>query len=179
MIKKYVGNAIKASVFALFVASACMFGNAESHAGEKEQDNGAILRLNVVKQAYLASRRSEAIKLKAGIQARSDASKSSLLIRVKPEEVNMAINHYEGAKQNEVMIDGKVYYAGVRGYVTHISANPSTRYSKDPFTGKPVDKAVAVIYADASSRAHYFESEDTYKAFIGLAKNDMPRGYTD
>lgn len=177
MREKYFGNAIKASIFAMFVASACVSGQAESYAGE--MDNAAILRLNAVKQAYLATQRGTAVKVKAGIQVKDSASKASLLVRVQPDEVNMAINHYEGAKQNKVVIDGKDYYAGARGYVTHISANPSTRFSKDPFTGKPVDKAEAVIYADASSRAHYFESENTYKAFIGLAKNDVPRGYTD
>ena len=179
MRKEYFGKAVKASVFALFVASACVLGQAESHAGEKELDNAAILRLNAVKQAYLATRRGEAVKVKAGVQVKDGSSKASLLVRVKPEEVNMANNHYEGAKQDRVVIDGKEYYAGDRGYAAHIPANPSTRFSKDPFTGKPVDKAEAVIYADASSRAHYFESENTYKAFIGLAKNDMPRGYTD
>ena len=64
-------------------------GQAESHAGEKELDNAAILRLNAVKQAYLATRRGEAVKVKAGVQVKDGSSKASLLVRVKPEEVNM------------------------------------------------------------------------------------------
>ncbi len=179
MKRRYLGGAISVSVFTLFVASACLFGGAESYAGEKDQDQGAVLRLNAVKQAYLARERAEALKVKAGVQAREDASKAPMLIRVKAEEVNMATNHYEGAKQSMVTIDGKAYYAGASGYARHITANPSTRFSKDPYTGKGVDKAEAVIFADASSRVHYFESEETYKAFIGLANNAMPQGYTN
>lgn len=179
MKKIYLGRAINVSVFALFLASACLFGGAESYAGEKEQDQGAVLRLNAVKQAYLARERAEALKVTAGVKVREDASKAPLLIRVKAEEVNMATNHYEGAKQDVVAINGKSYYAGTSGYARHITANPSTRFSKDPFTGKGVDKAEAVIFADASGRAHYFESEETYRAFIGLANNAMPQGYNN
>lgn len=177
--KRYLGRAINVSVFSLFVASACLFGGAESHAGEKEQDKAAVSRLNAVKQAHLARERGAAIKVKAGVQSRDDASKAPMLIRVKADEVNMATNHYEGAKQNTVTIDNKVYHVGASGYARHITANPSTRFSRDPFTGKAVDKAEAVIFADASSRVHYFESEETYKAFVGLADNAMPQGYSN
>ena len=45
-------------------------------------------------------------------------------------------------------------------------------------TNKTIDKADAVIYIDASGRALYFESGDTYERFVGLAEQETVYGYT-
>ncbi len=56
--------------------------------------------------------------------------------------------------------------------------NPSTRFAKDPLTDRAVDKSCAVIYADASGRVYYFESEAAYSAFMALAEGSTVAGYT-
>ncbi|MBI5047421.1 MAG: hypothetical protein HZB54_00520 [Deltaproteobacteria bacterium] len=139
-------------------------------------DNRVVV-LETVRQNYLASLRMEALKTKNAIPAKVDASNSILawLKKVKADEVNMVTNRHTGKKQNEVNMNGKAYFISGESYAWTLQQNPSIRFAKDPLTDKIIDKADAAIFADASGRVLYFESEE---AFMALAEKGTTFGYT-
>jgi hypothetical protein len=61
----------------------------------------------------------------------------------------------------------------------NLQENPSIRFARDPFSNKAIDKADAAVYVDASGRAFYFESDDSYKNFIALGEQETAFGYTE
>lgn len=143
-------------------------------------DNRAFLLLESVKQNYLASVRLEALKTKNSVPGKDQINTPANLWmkRVKASEVNMVTNRYNREPQSKVIMEGKIYYASGESYVGTIRQNPSLRFAKDPVTNKTIDKAEAVIYVDASGRALYFESGDTYERFVSLAGQETVYGYT-
>lgn len=160
-------STFRAAASALFLAG--LFLSAQAGASDHGPEREAVLKLNSVREIYLASQRFEALRTKTPMPVSLKASSpDDWLVKVRPEQVNMAINHFEGKKQHEIKIDGKTYYGSGKSYAYNISTNNSVRCSRDPFTGKSVDKSQALIYADASGRAFYFESEDTYRGFLNL-----------
>lgn len=134
-------------------------------------NGGAAVLLESVRQNYMASQRLNALKAK---NTRPEAAKaeapSSWLTRVNTNEVNMASNRFEKKAQKAVNIGGRTYYASNDMAAASISRNQSARFAVDPISGKKIDKAEAVIFADASGRVIYFESEATGNNFISLAE---------
>ncbi len=143
-------------------------------------DNRAVLLLESVKQNYLASLRLEALKTGNSVPGRNQINSPSdfWMKRVKAGDVNMVTNRYTRDPQTKVIMGGKIYYTSGESYAGTMQQNPSLRFTKDPVTNKTVDKAEAVIYIDASGRALYFESEDTYEKFVSLAEQETVYGYT-
>ncbi|MBI5407654.1 MAG: hypothetical protein HZA18_08180 [Nitrospirae bacterium] len=143
-------------------------------------DNHAFLLLESVKQNYLASLRLEALKTGNTVPGRDQINSPAnfWMKRVKAGEVNMVTNHYTKDPQTQVIMGGKIYYTSGESYTWTMQQNPSIRFAKDPVTNKTIDKAEAVIYIDASGRALYFESGDTYERFVGLAEQETVYGYT-
>ncbi len=142
-----------------------------AQAGTNSSETIAAVRLTTAKENYLAVQRLKALKANEAASRIDAASPSAWLTRVNATEVNMVTNRFQKAEGagEPVNLNGKAYYATGRGYSSNLSKNPSIRFAKDPLTNMVVDKAEAIIFADASGRAFYFESEDTYKGFIGLA----------
>ncbi len=73
-----------------------------------------------------------------------------------------------GSDQTPVLINGKIYYVCCQGCEESLKNNPSTRVSRDPHTGKEVDKADAfiVIKPNGSDEVLYFESSQAYENFL-------------
>ena len=145
--------------------------------GLDEEVNGAEVTLEHVRQNHLASVRLEALRSNAPVSedSSSHSSPSEWLRRVEAGTVNMVTNRVVGAQQKGMNIDGKTYYVPGESYDWTLSNNLSLRYAKDPATGESVDKSEAVIFADASGRAYYFESEDSYRNFISLSEEKTTR----
>lgn len=168
-------------VMAAFAAGVLLSGYsyAEEGGNPGEADH-AIIVLESVRQNYLASVRLEALKSKSTMPVRSHADNPShvWLKRVMPSQVNMVTNMYTQDSQSAVQMGGKLYYTNSEPYIMNLRENPSIRFSKDPVTGMTIDKAEAAIYIDASGRALYFKSDDTFRNFIALAEKDTLFGYT-
>lgn len=84
----------------------------------------------------------------------------------------MVNNAYMGRQQFPVEHEGKMYYGCCEMCVNTIQQQHQVRVALDPTTGKEVDKSMAYITLKPGSKfgeVLYFESEDTYKAFV--AKN--------
>lgn len=63
--------------------------------------------------------------------------------------------------QVEVEVDGKTYFGCCEMCKARLEQHEQLRVAIDPVTGNEVDKAEAVIAADAYNRVFYFESEET------------------
>ncbi len=74
-------------------------------------------------------------------------------------EVCMVNDAVMGKAQIPVQFEGKTYYGCCEGCVERIKTDRSVRYSKDPVTGKEVDKAKAFIMEGPQGEALYFESK--------------------
>ena len=156
----------KTVILSVLAAMAIMLAPSASNA----EDQMIQARLNTIKASHLASLRSEALKTGNVITRNTQAGpSSSWLKRVTPEEVNMVTNRLEQKSQDAITINGKTYYGSGEGYASTLLKNHSLTHAADPYTGNKVDKAEAVIFVDASGRAHYFESAESYTAFISLA----------
>jgi len=170
MKRKVIEKMVIAATFAVFAAGSFIPVTASAETGHA--DRCVVARLKTIEQNYRAHLRAEALRVKKSAAIGEVGPASSWLTRVTPEEVNMVTNRHDGKKQSTLSLNGKSYFCPDNAYAVNLSRNPSTRFAKDPLTDKRVDKSDAVIYADASGRVYYFESEDTYKGFIGLASTE-------
>ncbi len=166
MKKNHYGKTIVLSVFAAMAITL-----APSVSGAANQTQGqAQVKLNAIKATHLASLRSEVLKNGNSFPKNLQAGPAaSWLKRVNSDEVNMVTNRFEKKRQDAIKIDGKTYYGSGEGYASALLKNRSLTRATDPYNGKKIDKAEAHIFVDASGRAHYFESAETYSAFISLA----------
>lgn len=98
----------------------------------------------------------------AGARAETRASAAKV---VPTDRVCMVTNKVMPKKQLAVRVGAKTYYGCCAGCVATLTENRAARFSKDPFTGRPVDKAKAVILEGAEGAALYFESKDTAARF--------------
>ncbi|MFQ5736914.1 MAG: hypothetical protein ACE5GY_08645 [Thermodesulfobacteriota bacterium] len=161
----------------VMAAALVAFAGGSAFAGTND---GAIAKLEAAKGSYLASVRLEALQAKSAVPAKiATGPASQWLSRVNASDVNMATNRYEKRTHETVTLAGKTYYVGGASYAMNMKNNPSTRFANDPLTNNRVDKADALIYADASGRVFYFESEKTHGDFIGLASPETVYGYSE
>ncbi|MBI5588111.1 MAG: hypothetical protein HY889_07075 [Deltaproteobacteria bacterium] len=86
---------------------------------------------------------------------------------VKTDQVCMVNDTVMGKPQIPVPVDGKTYYGCCAGCVERIKGDRSVRFSKDPATGREVDKAKAFITAEPNGSALYFESRETAEKYYG------------
>jgi YHS domain-containing protein len=174
-------NVLIASAFSAFIAAATMpdavFANDAA-----EAERSAVLHLDSAKGNFFASVRMEALKAAKDaehVKVASTGPASSWFVRAEPNEVNMVTNQHERKAQDEINLNGAVYYGTGDGCARNIRNNPSTRFARDPVTNASIDKSAAVIFADASGRAYYFESEDSFKRFLSLATPETLYGYSE
>lgn len=78
-----------------------------------------------------------------------------------PSTVCMVNDQYMGRDQIPVAVAGKTYYGCCANCKEKLEKSESARMATDPVTGKPVDKASAVIARDEQGKVFYFESEAT------------------
>lgn len=87
---------------------------------------------------------------------------------VRPGEVCMVNDSFMGKPQIPVLFEGKTYFGCCEGCVERIKGDRSVRYSKDPLTGREVDKAKAFITTTPDETALYFESRRTAERYYAL-----------
>ena len=88
--------------------------------------------------------------------------------QLKTNQVCMMNNKFFGKDQIPVEVGGKTYYGCCEGCKTTLKESPSTRVSKDPYSGEEVDKADAYIVKkpNGSDEVLYFKSVATYENFL-------------
>jgi YHS domain-containing protein len=80
--------------------------------------------------------------------------------------VCMVDDGIKGVPQIAVEVEGKTYYGCCPGCVNALQTKRSTRFAKDPLTGKEVDKATAFILPGPGGKALYFESSETAEKYV-------------
>lgn len=90
---------------------------------------------------------------------------------LKHSDVCMVQNRHGIMKMIPVEIDGKMYYGCCAGCVGKLKFSPAVRFSKDPVTGKEVDKAKAFIIGNKDGTVTYFESKETAEQFSASGKS--------
>lgn len=87
------------------------------------------------------------------------------LQRVETKKVCMVNNQVFDKDQIPVTVEGKTYYGCCEMCKERLSKDAAIRSAVDPVTGKPVDKATAVIAALPDGKVLYFESEKTLEQY--------------
>lgn len=80
-------------------------------------------------------------------------------------QVCMVNDRYMGKEQIPVVVDGRTYFGCCEGCKERLRSDAMARTGLDPVSGKPVDKALAVIAYDDSGKVFYFESETTLRRY--------------
>lgn len=81
--------------------------------------------------------------------------------------VCMVNNTIMAKPQIPVKVGDKTYYGCCEMCAKTLKEQSISRFATDSVTGKKVDKAKAVVGAKPNGEVLYFESEETFKAFIG------------
>ena len=89
----------------------------------------------------------------------ADEMPTGPLTKVEPKTVCMVNEMAMGKDQIPVEVDGKTYYGCCEMCKNTLAKEAEKRVAKDPISGKQVDKATAVIAANADGRVFYFENE--------------------
>lgn len=97
--------------------------------------------------------------------ARAGEEKKPELKRVEAKKVCMVNNQVFDKDQIPVAVEGKTYYGCCEMCKERLSKDAAARTAVDPVTGKPVDKATAVIAAMPDGKVLYFESQETYEQY--------------
>ena len=87
------------------------------------------------------------------------------LKRVETKKVCMVNNTVFEKDQIPVAVQGKTYYGCCEMCKERLVKDADARTAVDPVTGKKVDKATAVIAAQADGKVLYFESEKTLEQY--------------
>lgn len=104
--------------------------------------------------------------------AQGDAAKAAAagLKKVESKFVCMINNQEMDREQIPVEVDGKTYYGCCAMCKERLAKDADSRKAVDPVSGKEVDKAKAVIGADARGDVFYFENEKNLEAYNAKLK---------
>jgi YHS domain-containing protein len=102
------------------------------------------------------------LALAAGV---AQAGEKAELKRVETKKVCMVNNQVFEKDQIPVAVQGKTYYGCCEMCKERLAKDAAARTATDPVTGKPVDKATAVIAAMPDGKVLYFESQETYEQY--------------
>jgi YHS domain-containing protein len=100
----------------------------------------------------------------------AQAGEKAELKRVETKKVCMVNNQVFEKDQIPIAVEGKTYYGCCEMCKERLAKDAAARTAVDPVTGKPVDKATAVIAAMPDGRVLYFESQETYEKYSGGEK---------
>jgi YHS domain-containing protein len=98
-------------------------------------------------------------------QAQSEKSKDGSLTQVETKFVCMVNNQQFNKEQIAVEVEGQTYYGCCEMCKDKLKNDKASRWATDPVSGKKVDKAKAVIGADADGKVFYFESVENLKKY--------------
>ncbi|HZR83891.1 MAG TPA: hypothetical protein VFD92_22540 [Candidatus Binatia bacterium] len=87
------------------------------------------------------------------------------ITRVDAKRVCMVNDTAFERDQIAVQVDGKTYFGCCEMCKGRLQQDAAARTATDPISGKPVDKATAVIGAKPDGKVLYFESEKTFQQF--------------
>lgn len=96
----------------------------------------------------------------------TDAAALTLVSDV--SQVCMVNNQFMGRPQIPVEVDGKTYFGCCEMCKNRLAENPEARAATDPVSGKPVDKATAVIARRPNGDVVYFENTANFERFRSL-----------
>ena len=85
--------------------------------------------------------------------------------KVNSKRVCMVNNTLFDKDQIPVAVGGKTYFGCCEMCKGRLTQDASMREAVDPISGKPVDKAKAVIGAKPDGKVLYFENEKTFSAY--------------
>lgn len=92
-------------------------------------------------------------------------AETGALKKVEPEYVCMINNKLFDKAQIPVTVGGKTYYGCCPMCKEKLEKSAEARSALDPVSKKSVDKATAIIGAEADGTVHYFENEKNLKSF--------------
>ena len=95
----------------------------------------------------------------------ANSAEPAPLTKVEPNKVCMINERFMDKDQIPVVVDGKTYYGCCEMCKERLAKDASKRVAVDPVSGKTVDKAQAVIGADAEGKVYYFENDTNLKKF--------------
>jgi YHS domain-containing protein len=88
------------------------------------------------------------------------------LTRVEAKRVCMVNDTVFPRDQIPVEVEGRTYFGCCEMCKGRLAKDTTVRQSVDPVSGKSVDKATAVIGAAADGKVRYFESDQTFAAYV-------------
>jgi len=97
----------------------------------------------------------------------AQAGEKPELKRVETKKVCMVNNQVFDKDQIPVTVEGKTYYGCCEMCKERLTKDAAARTAVDPGTGKPLDKATAVIAAMPDGKVLYFESQETFAKYTG------------
>ena len=102
------------------------------------------------------------------LQSASIPADHELTLVADSSQVCMVNNQFMGRAQIPVEVGGKTYFGCCEMCKKRLSSDASARTSKDPVTGKVVDKATAVIAKRSSGDVLYFENSETFERYRAM-----------
>ena len=84
---------------------------------------------------------------------------------VDASQVCMVNDQFMGKPQIPIAVEGRTYYGCCPMCKERLANQPQSRTGTDPVTGRPVDKAVAIMVVDAAGKILYFENEDSLRRY--------------
>ena len=88
------------------------------------------------------------------------------LKKVENRKVCMITDHAFDKDQIPVKVEGRTYYGCCEMCKERLAKDASSRTALDPVTGNKIDKAQAVIAAQADGSVVYFESDKTLERYL-------------
>ena len=82
-----------------------------------------------------------------------------------PSQVCMVNDQFMGKPQIPIDVAGRTYYGCCPMCKERLANQPQSRTGTDPVTGRPVDKAVAIMLKDDVGKILYFENEDSLRKY--------------
>ena len=93
------------------------------------------------------------------------SAKPKALAQVETKYVCMINNQRFNKEQIAVEVEGKTYYGCCEMCKAKLQNDVESRFAIDPVSGNKVDKAKAVIGANADGKVFYFENAENLKKF--------------
>lgn len=112
--------------------------------------------------------------LLASAKAQNEQAKDTSLAQVETRYVCMINNQRFDKEQIAVEVEGQTYFGCCEMCKDKLKKDKASRWAVDPVSGKKVDKAKAVIGANAEGKAFYFENVENlkkYKADTGASEH--------
>jgi YHS domain-containing protein len=97
--------------------------------------------------------------------AQSDQANDTSLVQVETKYVCMINNERFDKEQIAIEVGGQTYYGCCEMCKDKLKQDPKSRTAIDPVSGKKVDKAKAIIGANAEGNVFYFENVDNVKSY--------------